>query len=284
MAQRIIKLNENELKGLIKNVLFEMAGFNDDEENDELNSVLNKYSKQTALPTSNNAEATAAEDAAETDIAAEEGTEGQGEFYIITYSDDITNSTDTWIGDAEEKAECIGDEYQVQGPFPTKEDAEEEARKQGLDPKDLVDDEGQGMVMTNEPADNAENVAEPEGPITSLSTQDSLEPETHQEGDIIYYENTPIEYSNGKYHMTIEDGFDMGDAKCPKITVVGSNLDAVKQEYENLWDNYYYKEHGNYAKDMIERGFAEYDMSNLGGLNASEIDLSNVPVIVNLDK
>ena len=103
MAQRVIKLNENELKGLIKNVLFEIAGFNDDEENNELNSVLNKYSKQTALPTSNNAEATAAEDAAETDIAAEEGTEGQGEFYIITYSDDLTNSTDTWIGDAEFK-------------------------------------------------------------------------------------------------------------------------------------------------------------------------------------
>ena len=47
---------------------------------------------------------------------------------------------------------------------------EEEARKQGLDPKDLVDDEGQGMVMTNEPADNAENVAEPEGPIRQTTS------------------------------------------------------------------------------------------------------------------
>lgn len=282
MAQRIIKLNENELKGLIKNVLFEMAGFNDDEENDELTSVLNKYSKQTAIPDSNNAEVTAAEDAAETDMADDEGIEDRGEFYIITYNDDITNSTDTWIGDAEEKAECVGDEYQVQGPFQTKEDAEEEARKQGLDPKDLVDDEGQGIVTSNEPVTNT--LDQPEGSISPLSTQDTTEPETHQEGDIIYYENTPIEYSNGKYHMTIEDGFDMGNAKCPKIIVVGTNLKAVKNEYDNLWDNYYYKEHGKYAKDMIERGLAEYDFNKFAGQDMMNMDLNDVPVIVNIDK
>ena len=144
-----------------------------------------------------------------------------------------------------------------------------------VNPDDIEPETGNGQFVPDEPE---------EGPITPLSQPNNEPEEQHQEGDVIYYENTPIEFKNGQYHMTIEDGFDMGDAKCPKITVVGSSLKAVKSEYDHLWDNFYYKDHADYVKQMQEQGLAEYDFSTVGAMDPSQINLEELPVIINLDK
>lgn len=140
-----------------------------------------------------------------------------------------------------------------------------------VNPDDVEPEAGNGEIVPDEP----------ENGITPLSSPMNEPEEQHQEGDIIYYENTPIEFKNGKYHMTIEDGFDMGTAKCPRIDVVGSSLKAVKSEYDHLWDNYYYMNHADYVKQMDKEGRVQYDFDD--SMSPDEIDLATLPVIINLD-
>ena len=237
MAQKVIRLNESELKEVIKNVILEMG-----------NPSLSEF-----------------------DAFGDDDPDLGGDVDFSQYDiPDINAATK-------------GNEYHGemdQNEFSQEDPDEIEAKMDA----DIVNDPNRDI----NPDDGEETMGEPEtdepdeSPITPLSQRDEEPVEQHQEGDVIYYENTPIEFKNGQYHMTIEDGFDMGDSKCPKITVVGSNLKAVESEYDNLWDNYYYKDHIDYVKNMQDKGLAQYDFSGVGSMDASQINLEELPIIVNL--
>ncbi len=232
MAKKIVKLNESELKDIIKEVILEMApaGLSEFSSDDDDYDPFAKY--------------------------------GIGDINDITKGNEYHGETDK---DAFNQEDPDDVEAKIDADVNNSAD-------RNIDP----DDEPETW-------DDTSITDEPEGTITPLSTPTEEPEEQHQEGDVIYYENTPIEFKDGKYHMTIEDGFDMGDSKCPRIDVVGSSLKAVKNEYDNLWDNYYYKDHAQYVKDMQEKGKAQYDFSGVGSMDASQINLEELPIIVNLD-
>jgi hypothetical protein len=275
MAQRIIRLNESDLKNMIKSVLNEMH----ESDEDYYNDLLTKYNSEMDVDKATGGKEYSGEFEDEIDIDdidddVEDNEENQpetdDEYYIVTCVSKDGESSESHIVDANEKGEYEGaDGCEIEGPFETREDAEKKAMDDGLE---ITDDDRQ--TDTTE-VDNA---------ISALSDNTPEPEEEHMEGDIIYYENTPIEYKGGKYHMTIEDGFNMGDSKCPKIEVVGSSLNDVKNEYNNLWDNYYYKEHGKYVKDMEDKKMAQRDFSGVEGISADQINMEELPVIVDLDK
>lgn len=241
MAQKLISLNESDLKRIVKNVILEYVnpGFDPFADDDP-------------------------------DMA-------DGGIDMSQY--DIPDIKTALKGKKEYQGEYDANEFQQEDPddVETKLDADV---NNSSDRDVNYDDE---ETPNYNPSDN--NMNEPEEtPITPLSQHTDEPVEQHQEGDVIYYENTPIEFKNGQYHMTIEDGFDLGSAKCPKITVVGSNLNDVKEQYNDLWDGYYYKEHGEYVKQMQKQGLAEYDFDMVGNADATQLNLEDIPVIINLDK
>ena len=249
MAKQTIRLNESEFKSLIKEVILEMD--------------MPGLSEYDAF----DGEEYDGEDTIDFDKY------GIGDINAVTKGNEYHGENDN-------------NEFNQEDPADAEEKMDADINNdpnRDVNPEDNIQDDGMEGVQGEPNIENGEQ-DEPEinSPVTPLSEPTHDEEEHHEDGDVIYYEQTPIEYSNGKYHMTIEDGFDMGEAKCPKIDVVGSSLKDVKGEYDHLWDNYYYKDHAQYVKDMMERGFANYDFSAVGGQDPSQINLEELPIIVDL--
>lgn len=281
MAKRIITLNESELKNLIKKALFELAGYDDDSDNDSYeDDILKKYDDQIDI---NKATGGKEYKGTETDIEdisdetedeyTSEPGEPTGQYYICSYSDETSETPESWLCDSTEIENYKEMENcSIQGPFNTQEEAEKYASEHDIQLQD-----------TEENTNPEDNEIQTNG-ITPLSHKDEEPEEHHQEGDVIYFENIPIEYKDGRYHMTIENGFDMKTAKCPQINVVADKLQDVKDEYAYLWDNVYYGEHGKYAQKMLDNGSAEYDFSGVMVGNGQDVNLEELPIIIDLDK
>lgn len=175
---------------------------------------------------------------------------GQGEENEFTNKDD---DADEYVDD--EQAESETDDY-------SEEDEESEEENDNTEKSD--DEDNKPIVPDTDPEDE----------------------KPHQDGDVVMYENIPITYKDGKWHMTIEDGFESGDNKCPRIDVVASKIKDVKDQYDFLWDSISYREHGNYAKSLIDRNEAEYqlDFSNLSVGGDNTPDLATTPILIDVDK
>ena len=169
MAQKIIKLNENDIRRLVKATLYEMCGgkphnmvmedddydFDDNEDTERYNELISKYQSKGGIPTMADVEKVAGDEYHGEDV--------EGEFNLE--DDDLS-----FVPDEEQ-------EYVDNEDYPEDEEGDEE--------------ESEVNVSDN-----------------SLSDWDEGEEEQHEEGDIIYYESVPIKFTNGKYEMTVEEGDD----------------------------------------------------------------------------
>lgn len=252
MAKRIIKLNESDIARMVMNVLNEVAGgFSDDDEyygNDDNNDddFLNNFP--------------------DLDLnAMEKEYHGQGEENEFNNDDD---DTEEYADDDQMNPET--DDY----PEETEEENGEE---------NLEGDENEMEPEAEEPEDGDTEGFDDDEPIVPDTDPEDEKP--HQDGDVVMYENIPITYKDGKWHMTIEDGYEEGDNKCPRIDVVGSKIKDVKGQYDFLWDSISYREHGDYARDLVNLGKAQYNFSKdmiVGGDNTP--DLTNSPIVIDTDK
>lgn len=239
MAQKVIRLTESDIMRLVKNVLNEMNGY-DDEDND----FQQELEKNFPMP--------------------------KEKEYIPTKEDEaeFEDSEDDEFEDADVNNDPNRDE---------EDDFED------LDTFEGSDEGGEGDPgEPNNPGD-PNDPSKPQGPVTPLSNNEPEPEEAHEEGDVIYFENIPITYTDGRFHMTIEDGYKSKTGNCPRIDVVGNSLRDVQNEYTHLWDDYYYSEHGQYAEKMIEDGKADYEVSDKMVIG-DNMDLSDMTVLVDLDK
>lgn len=261
MAQRIIKLTESDIKNLIKEAINEIsalddfdfdAGFGDDD--DFGNNLNSKF--DFSIPQDNRAKQAFDTDNSEenTDTDDSNVDDTNSEVYLCN------DGNRYWLGSREDAEKCSARENGDAQMFKTKEDALDFARKEGISLPEL----------------DAENMADSEGDDFEQFVHNAGEPEEkHEDGDVIYYDNIPIDYSNGTYKMEI-----MQDE--PNVIASGTNINNVKQFYDYMWDNVSYDEHREYIKTLLDKGLAEYNFDEK--MMSSEMSLDKIPIIVNCDK
>ena len=263
MAQRIIKLTESDIKNLIKEAINEIsalddfdfdAGFGDDE--DFENSLNSKFNFN--IPQDNRAKQAFNNDNSDEtpnpeDFDNNDATDTIGEVYLCN------DGKKYWLGSKEDAERCDASENGSAQMFRSKEEALNFAREEGIPLPEL----------------DAENMTDDDTEFNPFA-QHTEEPEEHyEEGDVIYYDSIPIDYSNGTFKMEVlQDN--------PTVIASGTNINSVKQFYDYMWNSLPYDEHNNYVQELINKGIAEYNFDEK--MMSSEMSLDKIPIIVNCDK
>jgi hypothetical protein len=250
MAKKVIRLTESDIMGIVKNVINEMYECTNDISDGKLNE--GRYF----------------DDEDDEDLSN----------LLSQFNDEID---DEYVPDEEEMNDEFPDEPEGDPEEPGKpEDEEEEiddlssfedSDEEGEDEKDLYSKRYEG---------SAEDSWYVEPPKDEHKYDEDNE---YTDGDVVYYENIPIEKKDGRFHMTIEDGFKGDNGDCPRIDVVGSHIADVKGEYDRLWNKFYYKDHYKYADQMVNSGKGQIQIDDTEPLGQGT-RMGDYTVLVDLDK
>jgi hypothetical protein len=248
MAKKVIRLTESDIMGIVKNVINEM------------------YECNNEIAEDNNAD-----------------NEDEDDFLGVftKYGDEVLNDLDLYNDDDEESHFNGGeDEDDEEFSDETVNDGEEEV--DDLSSFEDSDDEGETEddLYNKRYGGSAEDSWYVEPPKDEHKYDEDNE---YTDGDVVYYENIPIEKKDGRFHMTIEDGFKGDNGDCPRIDVVGSHIADVKGEYDRLWNKFYYKDHYKYADQMVNSGKGQIQIDDTEPLGQGT-RMGDYTVLVDLDK
>lgn len=248
MAKKVIRLTESDIMGIVKNVINEM------------------YECNNEIAEDNNAD-----------------NEDEDDFLGVftKYGDEVLNDLDLYNDDDEESHFNGGeDEDDEEFSDETVDDGEEEVD----DLSSFEDSDEEGEEENDLYSKRYEGSAEDSWYVEPPKDENKYsEDNNYTDGDVVYYENIPIEKKDGRFHMTIEDGFKGDNGDCPRIDVVGSHIADVKGEYDRLWNKFYYKDHYKYADQMVNSGKGQIQIDDTEPLGQGT-RMGDYTVLVDLDK